>query len=65
MTQNQAIPAHLEAGHNLTALEALHKFKTMRLAARVAELRARGARIESELVSVGVGKKVALYRLSR
>jgi hypothetical protein len=62
-TQRQSILAHLEAGHTLTAVEALERFGCFRLAARVEELRRAGHEIVSEMIATPSGARVAEYRL--
>lgn len=62
-TQRQSILAHLEAGHTLTAIKALERFRCFRLAARIEELRRAGHEIISEMVATPGGAKVAEYRL--
>jgi len=57
--------AHLQAGHTTTALDSVSRFRCLRLAARVKELREAGHRIETEMVRVGERKRIALYRMSR
>jgi hypothetical protein len=47
----------------VTALDALAEAHSLRLAARVADLRADGFRIVSEAERTGGGKRVARYRL--
>ena len=49
----------------ITSLEALHAGIGSRLAARVADLRAEGYAIDSELVRVEGGARVARYTLRR
>lgn len=61
MSQSEAILAHLQSGKHLTAIEALERFKTMRLAARVDDLRRRGHDITSTMVTLPNGKRVAKY----
>ena len=63
-SQNAAILRYLQAGYALTALEALHLFGCNRLAARIADLTAKGYAITSELVTVDGGKRVAKYTLT-
>lgn len=63
MSQSDAILEALKAGDRLTALEALERFGTLRLAARVAELREQGHPIESEPVRLPNGKHVVRYHL--
>ena len=65
MSQCADIRAHLEAGYSLTALEALERFKCFRLAARIADLRRDGMRIDSENVFDDNGKNYARYSLQK
>lgn len=60
-SQCEAIARHLRAGKTLTALQALRKFGSMRLGARVWDLKQRGMAIEKTMVTRGE-KKVACYR---
>jgi hypothetical protein len=69
-SQNLRIKKHLEAGRSLTALDGLYQFGTLRLGARIYDLRKQGMRITSEtieIVSACVpGKKyVARYKLAK
>ena len=61
MTQNSAILAHLATGATLTPLQALRLCGTLRLGARIYELRREHA-IQSRLVRKD-GKWVAMYWL--
>ncbi len=61
-SQNQAILQHLEAGHALTHIDALRLFGCARLAARINDLRMRGAQIVTDTVVEG-GKRFARYRM--
>lgn len=61
-SQNQAILQHLQAGNVLTHLDALHLFGCARLAARINDLRMRGAQIVTDTVVEG-GKRFARYRM--
>ncbi len=65
MTQNEAVLALLrERGDGgITALEALHAVGTFRLAARIADLRAEGHDIHTEIVATLSGKHVAVYTI--
>lgn len=63
-SQNQAILQHLEAGHALTHVDALRLFGCARLAARINDLRMRGAQIVTDTVVEG-GKRFARYRLEQ
>lgn len=60
MTQNEQIKQHLESGHSLTALEALKLFGSMRLAARIDNLKKQGLIINSVMVKSGK-KRFAKY----
>lgn len=48
-THRAKVLAWLEKGHHLTPMEALNKFGTMRLAARIHELREDGHEIETDM----------------
>jgi hypothetical protein len=63
--QSQAglILRHLQSGGTLTALDALDLFGCNRLAARIADLRAKGYRVQSTLIELPNGKRVASYAL--
>jgi hypothetical protein len=63
--QTSQILAHLKSGHTVTALDSVQRFRCLRLAARVKELREAGHRIETEMVRIGERKRIARYRLSR
>ena len=64
MTQSSAILAFLQRGRCLTPMDALRRFGTFRLAARILELRQSGHRIDTRIVGTRTGKRVAIYRLS-
>lgn len=62
--QADQILHYLKSGKTLTQLEALRLFKTLRLGARIHELKARGYDIKSQIVPVDNGSKhVARYSL--
>jgi hypothetical protein len=67
MSQNSEILSHLKTGRTITALEALKKFGTMRLAARIDELRIAGNNIHCDIVSVktsrGTISRIGKYKL--
>jgi len=63
--QTTEILAHLKAGNTLTAIDSVNRFRCLRLAGRILELRQQGHRIETEMVRIGERKRIALYRLSR
>lgn len=62
MTQNELILDALRRGP-LTPLEALERIGTMRLAARIDELRQQGHAIVTEKIKTPTGKHVAQYRM--
>ena len=62
MTQSDRILRHLSDGGTITALGALERFGCLRLAARIADLRAAGHTIKTTDVHDRVnGKRYALY----
>jgi hypothetical protein len=64
-TQTDAILRLLvERPEGITALDALRECGSFRLAARIADLRAAGNDIQSEMVTLDSGKRVARYRLT-
>jgi len=66
-TQNRLIAKHLESGHTITALEALHRFGCFRLSARIWDLKRQGMAIEGTWKTVkslaGEDKKIVEYKL--
>ena len=62
MTQNQAVLRHLKRGP-LTSWVAIHKYRILRVASRIAELRGDGWNIDTEMVSSGK-KRYAKYILA-
>jgi hypothetical protein len=62
-SQNAKILQALQAGHCVDGLTALKRFGSLRLAARVAELRRAGHLIECRMVRTGTGKMVGVYRM--
>ena len=62
-SQARLILRHLQSGATLTALDALDLFGCNRLAARIADLRAKGYRVQSTLIELPNGKRVASYAL--
>ena len=63
-SQNRAISNYLKGGGKLTGLEALQKFGTMRLPARVHDLKVLGLDIVDEWV-VRNSKRVKQYYLAK
>jgi hypothetical protein len=64
MSTTDKIAALLEKGKTITQLQALDKFKCMRLAARIKNLRDRGMNIETIRVQLDNGKAIAKYKLT-
>ena len=62
-SQNALIKGWLLNGHSLTQLEALTQFGCFRLAARIANLRDKGFNVETDMVTLENGKRVARYIL--
>ena len=62
-TQANKILFWLKQGHSITPLEALKKFGSFRLGARIYELKQRGYNIERKFVITNSKKHVAEYRL--
>lgn len=62
-SHNAQILAHMKAGRAITPLDALERFGCLRLSGRIYDLRADGHRIDSTMIDVGDGKRVAEYRL--
>jgi hypothetical protein len=65
MGQRDEIIAYLKTGKRVTSLEALGLFGSMQFPARIFELKELGHEVESQLVEVSSGKKVAQYWLKR
>jgi len=61
-TQEEKILSWLKRGKKITALDALNRFKCLRLSARIRHLRQQKHKIKTELVEKG-GKWVAEYSL--
>lgn len=62
-TQRAQIRAALLAGDALTQMDALRRFGSFRLGARIWELKREGLAIEKEMVETSGGARVAQYRL--
>lgn len=65
MTQEKAILRWLRSGNRITPLEALKRFGTLRLGARIYDLRRNGYNIKTDRVKTRGGAVVASYRLDR
>ena len=65
MTQTEAVYRLLQdRPDGITPLDALNEAGCFRLAARIADLRAMGYRIESRMTITDTGKRVARYTLT-
>ena len=62
-SQSEVILEHLSAGGTLTVAEALSRFGCYALSQRIGELKRDGVPVESEMVRLANGKRVARYRL--
>ena len=63
-SQNQRILSYLQDGYSITAMSALKKFGCLRLAARVANLRAKHEIITDMIDDPKSKKRYASYRLA-
>lgn len=63
-SQRLQIQRYLASGRTLTPLQALEKFHCFRLAARVAEIKAAGHPVSTEMVQLG-NTRIARYRIAR
>lgn len=62
-SQNDLILEWMLAGNTITPLEALNKFGSLRLPARIADIRKKGYLIYSEFITTPSGKRVKQYHL--
>ena len=60
-SQNRAILQYLESGGSLSTIDALEKFGSFRLSARINNLRNKGHNIKTEKFTTPSGKTVARY----
>lgn len=63
LSQEEAILRHLKSGQAITPLDALNLYRCFRLGARIYGLKKLGHKIESQMIKVASGKRVASYRL--
>ena len=64
-SQKARILAYMMEGNSITPLEALTRFNSMRLGARIADLKEDGWPIESKWVITNTGKRVKSYFIDR
>ncbi len=62
-SQTDRILEHMLSGKSITPLEALDLFGTMRLGARIADIRKKGYIVYSEFVTTPTNKRVKRYYL--
>lgn len=62
-SQTERILEYMLQGRSITPLEALNDFGCSRLAARVADIRAKGYLVYSEFITTSSGKRVKRYYL--
>ena len=63
MTQNDMVLSHLQKGLTLTPMQALTRFRTSRLAARVNDLKRAGHDIQKVMIRTNTGARVAQYAM--
>jgi len=63
--QASKILDYLKSGRRITPIEALNLFGCFRLGGRIYDLKQRGHKIESTMIKLASGKRVAEYRLSQ
>jgi len=62
MTQTHRILEHMKRGNGITGLEALDLYGCFRLPARIADIKAMGYKVASNMVTIN-GKRIARYTL--
>jgi len=62
-SQKKRILAYMQAGNRITPIEALEKFRSFRLGARIADIKDMGYDVKSEFVTTPSGKRVKAYWL--
>ena len=63
MNQSDEILRYLRDNNTLTVLEAIQRFGVYALSQRVGDLKREGHNIESEIIKLPNGKRIARYRL--
>jgi hypothetical protein len=63
--QCKQILRFLKSGGEVTTLQAIRKFGSIRLPARIWDLRQAGHAIDRQMVEVGEGKRVASYSMRK
>ena len=62
-SQTDRILEYMLQGHSITPLEALAMYGCSRLAARIADIRAKGYLVYSEFITTSSGKRIKRYYL--
>ncbi len=62
-SQTEKILDYMLEGHPITPIDALDRFGSFRLGARIAEIKAKGYLVYSEFITTPSGKKVKQYHL--
>ena len=62
-SQKARILAYMQAGNRITPLEALTMFGTLRLGARIADIKDDGIDVKSQFVTTSTNKRVKQYYL--
>lgn len=63
-SQKSRILEHMRTGHSITPLEALNSFGCLRLGARIADIKAEGYLVHTEMIKdPRTGKRYAQYSL--
>jgi len=64
-SQNNQILRHLQAGKSITPMDALRLYGSLRLSARIWQLRQKGNPISVRIIPTLTGKRVAEYYLKQ
>lgn len=64
-SQKARILAYMLAGNRITPIEALEKFGSFRLGARIADLREEGWNIQSQFVTTSTDKRIKQYWINQ
>ena len=64
LTQNASILSYLKSGNEISPIEALNIFGSLRLSARIFELRDQGWDITCDRRDIGNGRRVGFYSLA-
>ena len=62
-SQTEKILDYMLEGHPITPIDALDRFGSFRLGARIAEIRKKGYLVYSEFITTPSGKRVKQYHL--